>query len=135
MSQKGSEEIIQLQNKIKELEEKLSLKDKLVFMLEESIPKEATARKKYVGDVALFYQSVFKDKLKHFIGEQLLELALIGRTEPMNDIFRSNINCFRIMDEWMQSKTNEYIGDVEEIRKSAENNKDFINNLKKTYED
>lgn len=124
-----------LHSKIKELEEKLEFKNKFISLMEESIPKDQNGRKKYMGDIALFYSSIFKPKIQHFITEQLEELALIGRTEELNNIIRSNINCFRLIDEWMEEKTNEHIGNIEEIRKTFDNNEDFIKNMKSTYSD
>lgn len=133
MTKDRSEEILQLQKQIKELEEQLIIQNKFVFVLEDSIPKNETERKKYVGDIALFYTSVFKEKIKHFIGNQLEELAQIGRTELGSNIIRSNINCFRLIDEWMKQKTNEHIANVENIRQRFDTNEEFINNMKTTY--
>jgi len=130
---KTSEETLQLNKRIKELEEEVLWKDKLIFSLEDSIPKAQSNRKRYVGDIALFYQSIFKEKLKHFIGDQLEELAQIGRTELSSNIIRSNINCFRLIGDWMELKTNEHIGNVEEMRGHSDTDKDFINNMKTTY--
>ena len=132
MSKERSEELLQLQ---KELKDRLEFKNGIIFLFEESIPENGTERKKYMGDIALFYQSVFKDKLKHFIGEQMKELALIGRSEMSTNIIRSSINCFRLIDEWMQEKTNEHIGDIEELRKHAQDDQEFINNIKETYDE
>lgn len=131
---KTSEGLAQLKNRIQELEEQLAIKDKLFFMLEEAIPEGETGRKKYMSDIALFYSSVFKDKLKHFIGSQLEELAQIGRTELGTNIIRSNINCFRLIDEWMLKRTNEHIGNVEMVRQRMDENKEFISNIKNKYE-
>ncbi len=127
---KKSEGITQLKNKIIELEEQLENKNKLTFLMEESLPKEQEARKKYMADVAVFYGLVFKEKLKHFIGLQLEELAQIGRTELGCNIIRSNINCFRIIDEWMEEKTNEHFGNLHEIRESFQGDDEFIREMK-----
>lgn len=106
---------------------------KLLFILEESIPKDQTGRKKYVADIAFFYASIFKSKLQHFIGLQLEELAKIGRAEKENDLFRSNINCFRLIDTWMEKMHNEHVGNVQVIRNSLDDDKQFINKIKETY--
>lgn len=107
---------------------------RLLFILDEAIPVEQTERKKYVSDIAFFYASIFKEKLKHFIGLQMEELAQIGRTELGNNIIRSNISCFRLIDEWMEKMTNEHMGNIENIRSTLDNDKDFINKVKKDYE-
>ena len=109
------------------------LDKKFLFLLDDPMPKTQTERKKYVSDVALFYQTVFKKKLQHFIGLQLEELAQVGHSEEMYNTFRANINCFRLIDEWMESKTNEHIGDLENLRSQFNSNEEFISNLKKTY--
>jgi len=106
---------------------------KLLFTLEESIPFTQTERKKYVSDIALFYQTVFKKKLQHFIGLQLEELAQIGRTELGNNIIRANINCFRLIDSWMEKMTNEHVGNLEEARESFKEGEELISNLNKKY--
>lgn len=128
---KKEEEV--LRSKIKELEEQLEFKNKLLVLFNEPYPMGETEQKKYVADIALFYQTVFKDKLKHFIGLQLEELAQIGRTELGNNILRSNISCFRLIDDWMESKTNEHIGNVENARQRLQNDEEFINNIKEKY--
>jgi len=127
---KTSEETLQLQNKIKKLEQQLEQKNTLEFLLQESIPQEQTDRKKYVSDIAFFYATIFKKKLQHFTGMQLEELSRIGRTEVADDIIRSNINCFRLIDEWMNIMSIEHFGDLEEIRESYEDDQVFIKDIK-----
>lgn len=122
-----------LQSKIKELEEQLEYKHQLIFTLDESIPVEQQARKKYVSELAFFYHSSFKKKLQHLIGLQLEELAQIGRTERGSDIIRSNINCFRLIDDWMQDKANEHVGNLNGIRDSFKGDENIINELKEKY--
>jgi len=128
---KKDEEI--LQSKIKELEERLAFKDQLIFTLDDGLPKEQRERKKFVADIAYFYNSAFKKKLQHFIGLQLEELAQIGRTELGSNIIRSNINCFRLIDDWMKDKSNEHVGNMEEIRESFKGDENIINELKEKY--
>ena len=104
-------------------------------MLEDSVPQnDETARRQYVSRVAGFYGGVFKEKLKHFIGMQLEELAMIGRSEVGIDILRSNINCFRLMNTWMLKMTNEHIGNGQEQRSALPTNAEFINKMKKKYD-
>lgn len=103
-------------------------------MLEEAIPVAQQERKKYMADVAFFYSTIFKEKIKHFIGLQLEELAQVGRSERMDDMIRANINCFRLIDDWMKEKTSEHIGNLTEIRNSLDQDKDFINKIKEDYE-
>lgn len=122
-----------LQSKIKELEEQLEYKHQLIFTLEEGIPKEQQARKNYVKELAFFYHNSFKHKLQHFIGLQLEELAQIGRTERGSDIIRSNINCFRLIDDWMQDRANEHQGNLEGIRESFKGDENIINELREKY--
>lgn len=129
---KTGEETLQLKKRIKELEEQLELKNKLVFMLDESIPAEQSERKKYMADCAIFYGAVFKKKIEHFIGQQLEELVQIGRTELGSNIIRSNVNCFRLMDEWLEKMTNEHFGNLQEIRNAI--GTDFISNIKDKYD-
>lgn len=105
----------------------------LLFTLEESIPKEQTERKKYVSDIAFFYATIFKKKLEHFIGLQLLELSQIGRTEENYKIIRANINCFRLIQEWMEEITNEHMGNLNEVRNSFDDGKDFLEKIKIEY--
>lgn len=120
---------------IKKVREKpnpqLKNEKRLLFLFEESIPLSKQERERYVSDIAFFYSTIFKKKLQHFIGMQLEELARIGRTEIDDNIIRSNISCFRLIDEWMEKKTNEHIGNVENIRLNLETDQDFINDLKK----
>jgi len=131
-----SKEIIQaLEKKIIELETELKINKGVSFLLEEAIPVEENTRKRYMADVSLFYTMIFKDKLKHFIGLQMQELSMLGRSEKGNDIIRANINCFNLILEWMEEKTNEHLGNLENIRNSFSDNEEFINNIKKTYGD
>jgi|GEM_PF-6873221 len=129
----SKEKIHTLEEEIKSLKNELYAKQSVVFMLEEAIPKEQEARKQYMGDIALFFTSIFKDKLKHLISLQMEELSQVGRTEEINEMFRSNINCFRIIQEWMEEKTKEHLGDLETMRDSFDENEKFISNFKETY--
>ncbi len=122
--------IAELENKIRILE---APRKELFALFDDVVPKEQNGRKKYMGDVSLFYTMTFKDKLKHFIGNQLEELAMFGRTDRGSDIIRSNINCFRLIDEWMDKCTNEHLGDLEEMRSRFQDDKTFISEVKKTY--
>lgn len=132
MTKSESEGLTQLKKRIKELEEQLENKNKLVFMLEEAIPEGQEERKQYVADIALFYGKIFKKKLQHFKSLQLVELAPIGRTDYMSNILRSNINCFNVIDEWMEEKTNEHLGNLETIRNSLDDGT-LLDNMKEKY--
>jgi len=114
--------------------EKLELQRKEIeFLFEEAIPKGESQRRQYMADCALFYSSVFKDKLKHFIGMQMEELAQVGRIEQMNDFIRANINCFRLIEEWFEKNTAEHFGNLEELRSTSSDDTEFINKFKKDY--
>lgn len=109
------------------------INERLLFMLEEAIPRSQTERKKYVGDIAFFYATIFKKKLEHFIGIQLEELAQIGRTELSTNIIRANINAFRLIDDWMKLMTSEHQGNLDGVRNSFDDTKNIINNMEKKY--
>lgn len=109
-------------------------KKQITFLLEESIPEAQEERKKYVADIAFFYSTIFKSKLKHFKGMQLQELSYLGRDEEFYHTIRCNINCFNLIDEWMEQKTNEHIGNMQNVRNSLDDNKIIINEFKDKYE-
>lgn len=135
MSIREDKEKIQvLQEEIKKLKAKLELNNSIGFLLDEAIPEGETKRKRYMADISLFYSTIFRDKLKHFIGLQMEELSKLGRTEKEYEIFRSNINCFHLINDWMELRTNEHLGNLEELRNKFIDDKEFINNFKKTYE-
>jgi hypothetical protein len=113
--------------------QKNKIEEQFTSMLNGGIPVEQEVRRKYVGDVAFFYGSVFKKKLAHFRYLQLEELSKIGRTEQLNDIIRANINVLNLIDEWMQTMYNEHQGNLEEIRDSFGDDKSFIKVIKKKY--
>lgn len=113
-------------------QEQQEIDKKLIFTLDESIPTSQNERKKYMSDIALF-SSIFRPKIGHFIGLQLLELAQIGRTEIGDNIIRSNINCFRLIDEWLEKRSNEHFGNLEQTRQSFDEGKELIDELKKKY--
>lgn len=114
-------------------EPKTKDKERITFLLEESIPKAQQERKKYVSDIAFFYSTIFKDKLKHFIGLQLEALATEGRPVVSDQFLRSSISVFRLIDEWMIKMTNEHVGNVENIRSSLDTNEKFIRDFKDKY--
>ena len=107
--------------------------NKLNFILEDSIPKTQTERKKFVADCAFFYSTIFKKKLEHFVGMELLELSIRGRTKEYDDMIRANINCFTQINSWMEKMYSEHLGNMNEIRNSFDEDKDIINKLNKTY--
>lgn len=124
----AKKKVTQKANQQKEIDTMLEL------MLNESIPTAQSERKKYMSDCAFFYVTIFKRKLEHFKYLQLQELAYLGRDEEFYRVVRCNINCFRLIDEWMEKMTNEHVGNMESIRMSFDETKSDINNLKKTYE-
>lgn len=133
--------IPELQNKIKEQEEIIKnleaerdARHSIKGMLTEAIPMSATERRKYVSDIALFYSTIFKNKIPHFITLQQEALSQVGRSEREYDIYRSNINCFYLIDDWMQERTNEHFGDLEESRINAINGEELVDNLRTKYE-
>jgi len=120
----------------KKSKRKTSLKKeeyRIKFLLEEAIPKSQQERKKYVGDIAYFYSSIFKNKLQHFIGMQLEALATEGRPVVNDQFLRSSISVFRLIDEWMEQKTNEHIGNVTTIRNSLDDDAKFKGELEDKY--
>ena len=64
---------------------------------------------------------------------QLEELSQLGRSEVGNNIIRSNINCFRLIDEWFKTNANEHLGNLEEIRNSLGEGEKLADKLKKIY--
>jgi len=106
---------------------------KLRFILSEAIPTNQEERRKYVGDVAFFYGSIFSKKLEHFHGLQLEELSQIGRSQELSNIIRANINTLHLIDEWMQDMFNEHQGNIEGIRNALPDREEFINNIKIKY--
>lgn len=108
-------------------------KERILFLLEESIPEAQQERKKYMADCAFFYSTVFKKKLQHFIGMQLEALATEGRPVVSDQFLRSSISVFRLIDEWFEKMTNEHIGNVNVIRNSLDEDEKFISQLKDKY--
>ena len=133
----------ELQQRINNLEKRLKEKDKqiehllvrrsVIEMLKENIPIQGLAREKYVADISIFYVSIFKDKITHFISLQKEALSQMGRPDREYEIYRSNINCFLLIDDWMQTLTNEHLGDLEEKRSAAELASEFVGELKVKY--
>lgn len=127
------EQIQVLKNEIEKLKAKLELRDSIGFLLDEAIPKGETQRKRYMADISLFYSTIFKEKLKHFIGEQMEELSRFGRSREGDDFIRASISVFRLIDEWMLVRTNEHLGNLEELRSKVKDNNEFISKFKTIY--
>lgn len=127
------EQIQVLKNEIEKLKAKIEQMDSIGFLLDEAIPKGETQRKRYMADISLFYSTIFKEKLKHFIGEQMEELSRFGRSREGDDFIRASINVFRLIDEWMLKRTNEHLGNLEELRSKVSDDKEFINKFKTIY--
>jgi len=127
------EQIQVLKNEIERLKAKLELKDSIGFLLDEAIPKGETQRKRYMADISLFYSTIFKEKLKHFIGEQMEELSRFGRSREGDDFIRASIEVFRLINEWMLTRTNEHLGNLEELRSKFSDDKQFIDKFKTIY--
>lgn len=106
---------------------------KLLFTFNESIPTNITERKKFVADCTFFYVTLFKKQIQFFRGEQLLELSKIGRTEELNNVIRANINCFNLLDTFFEKMQNEHLSNMNEIRNGFDNEKDFLEKIKKEY--
>lgn len=127
------EQIQVLQKEIEELKAKLELQKSIGFLLDEAIPKGETQRKRYMADISLFYSTIFKEKLKHFVGMQMEELSRFGRSREGDDFIRASISVFRLIDEWMLTRTNEHLGNLEELRSKFGDDKEFISNFKTIY--
>lgn len=127
------ERIQVLQEEIQRLKDKLVENKSIGFLLDESIPEGETKRKRYMADISLFYGTIFREKLKHFIGMQMEELSKFGRSKEGDDFIRASISVFRLINEWMELRTNEHLGNLEEMRSKFGDDKEFINNFKKTY--
>ncbi len=112
----------QLEEKIKKLEqekEELLLKRSLFEFFDDPIPKNQDDRKKYMSDVAFAY-TIMRDKLRHFIQLEKNALAEVGYPAEQYRIYRSNIYCFTVFDQWMERCTNEHLGDLQEARNRLE---------------
>lgn len=133
MNNEDKEKIQVLQKEISELKAKIEQMDSIGFLLDEAIPKGETQRKRYMADISLFYSTIFKEKLKHFIGMQMEELSRFGRSREGDDFIRASINVFRLIDEWMLKRTNEHLGNLEELRNKVSDDKEFINKFKTIY--
>jgi len=127
------EQIQVLKNEIEKLKAKLELRDSIGFLLDEAIPKGETQRKRYMADISLFYSTIFKEKLKHFIGEQMEELSRFGRSREGDDFIRASIEVFRLINEWMLTRTNEHLGNLEELRSKVKDDNEFISKFKTIY--
>lgn len=127
------EQIQVLKNEIERLKAKLEQVDSIGFLLDEAVPKGETQRKRYMADISLFYSTIFKDKLKHFIGEEMEELSRFGRSREGDDFIRASIEVFRKINEWMLMRTNEHLGNLEELRSKFKDDSEFISKFKTIY--
>jgi hypothetical protein len=109
------------------------INQRFLIMLDEAIPVDQEGRRKYVGDIAFFYGSTFKQKLQHFRGLQLEELARYGVDERTSDFIRSNINVINLIDDWMQKMFNEHEGNLHGIRDALGSDEEFIREINKKY--
>lgn len=132
-NKKSQEKIHTLEKEIETLKKELEIKNLVSSLLEEAIPKGETERKRYMADISLFYATIFKDKLKHFIGMQMEELSRFGRSEKGDDFIRASIENFRLINQWMEERTNEHLGNLEELRKKFKSDEEFISNFRNTY--
>lgn len=134
----------ELENRIRDLEIQIKElhRDKEDLMLrrfsvmdtlDESIPEGATERRAYMTDVTNFYVRVFRKKIPHFISMQLDMLSKMGQTERQYDVYRSNINVFYLIDDWMQRCEREYLGDLEAQRDDVTEDLEFVEKLKGDY--
>lgn len=126
-------EIGQLREENERLKKELSVRRSVVDLFEESIPKDQSDRKDYMSKIAVFYGTVFKSKLAHMIYQQKDTLSKLGLTKQEEDIFRSNINCLHLIDEWCEQRTNEYLGDIRQMQEGVDDDNIFISNLKSKY--
>lgn len=122
-----------LKNKLAVLQKEIAIRRSVVDLMSEAIPKEQQSRRGYMQAVAAFYGTAFKDKLAHLIYQQKDTLSRLGLTKQEEDIFRSNINCLNLIDEWFEARTNEYLGDLHQVRENLDQDGEFINNIKDKY--
>lgn len=100
---------------------------------EDSIPKDQTGRKNYVSQIAAFYGVIFKEQLRTMVGQQLQMLSRVGLTKQEEDIFRSNINCLHLINEWCEERTNEHLGNLQNLREQLEDSSDITSEIRDKY--
>ena len=91
------------------------------------------ARKNYLQRWAGFFPTTLKPQLLSMVEQQKNALAMFGLTDRETDIYRANINALRLLLEWGGLRMNEYLGNLEEIRRTAETDRDIISELGKKY--
>lgn len=104
------------------------------YDIKSDIPEETNARRGYMSDVTLFYSKIFKKKINHMISLQKDALAIIGKKEQEYDLYRSNINCFSLIDDWMRECEVEHFQNVQIKRDFVEDNSTLeVDNIKNKY--
>jgi len=114
------------------LKRKLDIRSSIEYSLESIIPKEHTQRRNFMKDVAGFYGIIFRKQLALMKSQQLEFLSMINLTKVEEDIYRSNINCLHLIDEWFEKCTNEHFSDLNSVKQELESENN-ITNLKDKY--
>jgi hypothetical protein len=112
----------------KKLKEELSVRREPIEVLDKKIMGE-DKRKKYISDIYIFYNNIFKNKLAELIQDQKDALSALGLPEKIYDIYRSNINCLHLFQDWFERCEVEHLGDIEE-KKMEQEDESVINRLK-----
>lgn len=120
-----------IHKKLVRFEKKESEEKRFKELAEELIPKEANARRNYMSDIALFYEKIMKDKIRHWISMQKEELSLVGRTPEQYEFFRACINCFRLIDDWLERCEREHLSNLHEKRQSFDEGSALIADVNK----
>ena len=129
----GRKEIEKLKKENQELRDELLARTLFIKQFDSSLPNDYEKRKAACLNIHTIYQMTLKKQLANMIAEQAETLALIGTSEKLSDIYRSNINCLRLIDEWFESRSNEYLAMINEGSQELENQSDFISGLVTKY--
>jgi len=107
------------------LKKEISIRREPIDLLERKI-MGAEQRQKYISEIYVFYNNIFKDRINEMIQDQKDALAVFGLTDRESDIYRSNINCLNLFKDWFEGCRVEHLGDIEEKKE----NESVINRLK-----
>lgn len=109
-----------LEREVTALEEAARLRYEPIVLMDKKVPQSAQEREKFVTDVTVFYNNVFKARLAEMINDQKDELARMDLGEKMSDIIRSNINCLHLFKDWFERLEVEHLGDLQVKRERQE---------------
>jgi len=123
--------IEELRQKVRTLETEKQMRLSIKQVLTDARPKDPTARRKFVSDMAGVWGMGFNKQIDKMIHDQMVTNANY-LPEHLRVICLANINCLQLIKEWFEEQEKEHFSYLNQARQQVEN-EGFVEDIRSKY--